>query len=187
MARLRIAPLLFSLLALIGVLGAASSLLGVLGLRNAGSQLLELQREEILPLAQLKRLSDAYAVNVVDAAHKRRNGGFTRQEASAALAAAEATIREDWARLNALPASAEEARLMRAAAERRPEADRLLAALRDAVDRDDAAALDSLVRERLYPVIDPLTEAVGALVDARSARSQPLPPRPGALPWCRSA
>ncbi|MCU0889049.1 MAG: methyl-accepting chemotaxis protein [Rubritepida sp.] len=172
MLKLRVAYLLFGLFAAVGLLSVGSTLYGALGLQRASSALNVVQDTDVLPLAQLKALSDAYAVFVVDAAHKLRNGGFTWEEAGTALATAGTNIAAAWRALEAMPLGREAAGAFEASLSRRPEADRLLAQLQAAVAARDAAGLERLVLERLYPVIDPLTEAIGAVVDMTIAAAE---------------
>jgi methyl-accepting chemotaxis protein len=127
---------------------------------------------DVRPLAQLKALSDAYAVNVVDAAHKVRNGGFTWEEAGAALATAGTNIAAAWRVLETIPLGHEAAGAFQTALGHRAEADRLLAQLQAAVAARDPVGLERLVLDRLYPVIDPLTEAVGLVVDSMLATAE---------------
>ncbi len=163
--RIRIAPLLLGLLAAIAAVNAATSLFAWRSLDQDAGRMQALHGGTIRPLQDLKALSDAYAVSVVDASHKIRNGNFTWEEGAAALAEATATIERRWAALATAPLGAAAAPFAEAA-QRRAAAEALVADLRHAVMARDAAALDALVRQRLYAAIDPFTEAVGAAMDA---------------------
>lgn len=120
---------------------------------------------------QLKSLSDAYAVSVVDASHKVRNGGFSWAEGAAALGEARGAIDRAWTALQgmtfqpeALPRMTDARARKRAADDVVTEASRIMAA-------QDRAALDHLVTRQLYQAIDPLTESIGALLDAQIAQA----------------
>ncbi|WP_137178136.1 methyl-accepting chemotaxis protein [Roseomonas sp. AR75] len=127
-----------------------------------------LRAEVVAPLGRLWTLSDAYAVSVVDLAHKLRNGGMDFPEGRRTLAAAEARIAESFGALReAPPPSADWSQVLTAL----PRAEGLLTDLRAAVAAEDRAALDRLVLTRLYPAIDPLTEAIGQITTTLIARA----------------
>jgi len=111
----------------------------------------------VAPMADIKALSDAYAVAAVELAHKLRNGGMGWAEGQAALGAAQAGIAESFARLDRAPP--DEA-LWRAVRDAKVAADRTLAELAAIIARRDTAALEPLVLQALYRDIDPLTEAI---------------------------
>ncbi len=166
---LRIATLLLAIFASVGALSLASTLYGASRLAATAEVLARLRQGDMASQVHLKALSDAYAVSVVDASHKVRNGNYSWQEGATALAQAEATIRGAWRALADLPLSRDAAQRMEEARGRGAEADALFRDLAAAVARRDAAALDALVKDRLYAAIDPLTEAIGAVLDAQIA------------------
>ena len=53
-------------------------------------------KDRVIPLKQLKVVSDAYAVFIVDASHKARNGNFTWTEAVDNYKNAKTLIDENW-------------------------------------------------------------------------------------------
>jgi methyl-accepting chemotaxis protein len=172
LTNLRITPLLLTLLAVIGLLSAGSAVFGILELRRKAAALGQINTEVVLPLASLKAVSDAYAVSVVDLSHKVRSGDFGWQEGADALAAARRTIATAWPVLAATPYGPEAVARLREAEARRATAEALVASLASVLAARDMAALQALVERRLYPAIDPLTEAIGALLDAQIAYAQ---------------
>jgi methyl-accepting chemotaxis protein len=164
--RLKLAPLLIGLLVAIVGTNTATSVFAWMTMREDAGRMEMLRAETIRPLQNLKALSDAYAVSVVDASHKIRNGNFTWQEGSTALEQAIGVIGRSWSALSAVRFEGDAATGFAEAARRRAVAETLLADLRRIVIARDTAALDVLVRERLYAAIDPFSEAVGATIDA---------------------
>lgn len=167
MQHLKITPLLLGLLALIGVISIGSMTYGAVSLNRSGSSLQALKRDTITSLVHLKALSDAYAVSVVDASHKVRNGDFNWAEGGAALQQAREAIGVAWGALQAMPLSEAAVPLMEEARRRKAPADGLFQDLVTILRAQDRAALDVAVIQRLYPVIDPLTESIGAILDAQ--------------------
>ncbi|WP_203072562.1 methyl-accepting chemotaxis protein [Falsiroseomonas ponticola] len=172
--RLRLATLLPALVGLVALLALGSTGFGALSLRQASDSLAHVSHQALQPMVHLKALSDAYAVSVVDASHKVRNGGFTWEEGAKALAEAATVIDRSWRAVATMELSPGSAAPMADARARIAAAQRLLADLTLIVRDRDAARLDSLVRERLYPAIDPLTESIGLLLDAQIADSGSL-------------
>jgi methyl-accepting chemotaxis protein len=159
--------LLLVQLLLAAALGAAE-LRGWLAQRDSSARFEALRAEAVVPLGHLKALSDAYAVSVVDLAHKVRNGGLTFVEGRAGLAGAERTIAAAFSALREAPPTHAGWSQAQAAL---PPAEAVVAALRRALAEEDRAALDAIVLRRLYPAIDPLSEAIGVTVDAVIAQT----------------
>ncbi len=169
--RLKLAPLLIGLLLAIVGTNTATGVFAWMTMRDDASRMESVRHDTIGPLQDLKALSDAYAVSVVDASHKIRNGNFTWEEGSTALEQAIGVIARRWTALSTVRFEGDAATAFAEAARRRAAAEALVADLRRVVVARDTAALDVLVRERLYAAIDPFTEAVGAAIDAVVARA----------------
>ncbi|MBP0465716.1 HAMP domain-containing protein [Roseomonas sp. PWR1] len=167
--RLRIVHLLIGLLAAIVVVNAAASAFAWLSMRDDAGRMESVRDDTVEPMRHLKAISDAYAVQVVDAAHKVRNGNFTWEEGEASVLAAVRIIESSWTAVSATRFEGDGAAAFAQARERRAVAERLVADLRRVLAARDTAGLDTLVRERLYAAIDPFTESVGAVLDAAVA------------------
>ncbi|CAH0296422.1 methyl-accepting chemotaxis protein [Roseomonas sp. CECT 9278] len=167
----KLAPLLIGLLLAIVGTNTATGVFAWLTMREDAGRMELIRNDTIRPLQDLKALSDAYAVSVVDASHKIRNGNFTWEEGAAALEQAIGVIGRSWATLSAVPFDGDAAATFAEAGRRRAAAETLVADLRRIVAARDPAALDALVRERLYAAIDPFSESVGATTDAVVARA----------------
>ncbi|WP_043538618.1 methyl-accepting chemotaxis protein [Salinarimonas rosea] len=158
------------ILAALGVLLACVAAVAFSGWRTslvALSGLETVYADRVVPLADLKALSDMYAVNVVDAAHKVRDGAFGWEEGLAAVRTARETIEERWTAYAATRMTGEEARLAALVDARTGAANAAIAELKGILERSDAAALDVFITSRLYPAIDPVTEQIGALIDVQ--------------------
>ena len=130
----------------------------------AGNGLKSVYEDRVVPLRELKAVVDAYAVLVVDTAHKARNGNIDWPEAATNLDDARKTISRGWASYSGHSLAARERELADAARRLMAEADRMIAALAETVAAKDRTRLDALVKDRLYQVIDPVSAAFEALV-----------------------
>lgn len=65
------------------IIGSAVTFLlviyNILNLHKLNKIVLSVYNDRVVPLKQLKEISDAYAVNIVDCSHKVRNGNITWQ------------------------------------------------------------------------------------------------------------
>ena len=136
---------------------------GIWGEYKTEQSLESLYSDRIRPLNMLKQISDDYAVFVVDASHKVRNGNFTWQEGIESLDLAEDRIKENLDKYLAHDLGPAEAPIVNDIKQMLPVADELIARLRDIFEDKDTAALDALVKDELYQKIDPLTELIGNL------------------------
>lgn len=153
-------------------------------IRTNGKAFQTLLEDRVVPLKDLKLVADAYAVEIVDASHKARNGNFTMEEAARHVAAGREVASTRWKAYRATSIQGHEAQLAQEAESRIKNADREVDALQGILKRADRAALDRFVVHRLYASIDPVSETLGGLVaeqikiaeqvagDARTANHQ---------------
>ncbi|MBX9700827.1 MAG: HAMP domain-containing protein [Acetobacteraceae bacterium] len=169
--RIRLASFLLGALLAMAVLSAAMFALAGHGLYRQLTLATALRDDTLRPMQDLKALSDAYAVSIVDASHKVHGGAFTWEQGAEAVEAARHIIADARARLLAA-ALAQDALILRAAAEARmAHADGLVADLTRILAARDAVGLQTLLRDRLYPIIDPATAAIGGMLDTQVAAS----------------
>ncbi len=140
--------------------------------RTQSSALTTLYTGNIVPLRNLKVISDRYAVDVVDAAHKVRAGTFTFDKANGVMQEALAEITRLWPVYRKQITDPAEAR-------KADEAARLLAESRKATEAliaitaaKDMARLVAFVEKDMYPAIDAATEAVGQLIEDQLVRAE---------------
>lgn len=138
---------------------------GYLTLQSLNGKMASVVADRVAPLEQLKRIADAYAVQIVDDVHKLRSGAISWEAAIAEQAGADEVIDTHWAAYLATSLTAEESALvtqvkdaMAAAEPARAELDRILEA-------NNYAALDAFASTQLYKAIDPISGAVNKLVD----------------------
>ncbi|MCH2393155.1 methyl-accepting chemotaxis protein [Oceanibaculum sp.] len=156
--------LLMSVLLGLGAILTASGVVNLLALNAADDGLRSVYENRVIPLKQLKSVSDDYAVFIVDASHKVRNGNFSWEEGVQSVQLATRRIKEAWSEYLGNPLTAEEAKLVAEAKALLVPADKAVADLTGILQRKDKAALDAFVLEQLYQIIDPLTEKIADLI-----------------------
>ncbi|MCU0634466.1 MAG: methyl-accepting chemotaxis protein [Gemmatimonadaceae bacterium] len=151
-----------------GVVAACIALLSVVAV-GAMSRLHQgtatIYADRVVPLQQLKLVADAYAVSIVDNAHKVRAGTVSFADGATTITRARALIDSAWTAYTQTSLTDEEKQLIadveRATSPANAAADKLLAILA----ARDQAALVRFAEHELYPAIDPVSEKVSALID----------------------
>ncbi|WP_440107172.1 methyl-accepting chemotaxis protein [Acidovorax sp. BL-A-41-H1] len=166
-ARLKISTRLAFLLAAMVLLTVAIGVVGLSGMRQANAGLNTVYLDRVIPLKQIKLVSDAYAVDVVDAAHKVRDGGFTQQQALASLEKAKKDIADNWSAYLATELVPTEVHLVKQFQQLKAPADKAVQTIEALVRANDTAGLTAYAANDMYPAIDPLQEVLGALVQVQ--------------------
>ncbi len=155
---------------LLGVLCALMLTIGLLGLRGMrGSErgLETVYNDRVVPLKQIKLVSDAYAVNVVDTVHKVRDASLTAAQGLASIAEAKKVIAQQWAAYMATELTTEEAQLAAQFRQLQIRADAAVQAIEQLIQGGDKAALAAYAAKEMYPALDPLQDVLGALVQVQ--------------------
>ncbi len=159
------------LMACLGALAIGMVAIGLSGwISNAiaGKRIQSIIVDRVEPMQHLKAVSDMYAVNIVDSAHKARSGALDHAKALDNVKIAKAAITQNWDAYSATEMTPEERALLEKAAAALPEADKAVSELEGILASGDAAALDDFTAHKLYPAIDPVTAKVSALVDLQT-------------------
>jgi methyl-accepting chemotaxis protein len=140
--------------------------------RMQSSALTTLYTGNIVPLRNLKIISDRYAVDVVDAAHKGLAGTFTSDKANAAMKEALAENTRLWPVYRAQVTDAVEATKADETARLLAESRKATETLISLITAKDMARFATFVEKEMYPAIDPATEAVGQLIELQLVRAE---------------
>jgi len=141
-----------------------------LGISNDG--LRTVFNDRVVPLRDLKAVSDQYAVSIVDTVHKTRAGAMQPDAAARSVEGAMKDIKARWGAYRATFLTPEETVLADQVDKARGPADAAVAKLLGLLKEKDAAALAVFADKEMYAAVDPLTEAVGKLVDLQIAVAQ---------------
>ena len=155
---------------LAGILAVFLVITGVLGLnslRRVDTSMQSLYEERVVPLTRLKKVSDMYAVNIVDLSHKIRSQQFDWDDAMQALKEAQALIAEDWNAYLAKATAPQEQELVREAKKLMASADKTIVNLERIIAHQQQLMLIDFIEHNLYQEIDPITEQIGRLIDVQ--------------------
>ncbi|MGE0023428.1 MAG: methyl-accepting chemotaxis protein [Hyphomicrobium sp.] len=130
--------------------------------------------DRVKPLRELKVLADLYAVNIVDTAHKVRNGNIGWEAGVASVARAKDEIAKFWSAYRVHAMDGAEQALVDQTAALLADADSGVADLEDILRSRDQTRLDRFVVDKLYPAIDPLGDSIGKLVTLQIDEAESL-------------
>ena len=128
--------------------------------------------DRVEPLRDLKAISDAYAVDIVDTTHKTRAGTLTPAEALAAIERTRGVSAEKWRAYMATFMDDREKRLAATVVERFAAAATAVSDLERILRADDRGHLVEFAEKRMYPAIDPLTGALDDLIKLQVEEAQ---------------
>ncbi|MEB3230524.1 MAG: methyl-accepting chemotaxis protein [Leptolyngbyaceae bacterium] len=136
----------------------------LMSFRTLDAQVTTIYDDRVIPLQQLKIISDQYAVNVIDAVNKTDHGLLTPDAALGMIEAAEQRIEAEWqAYQNTLLTPAEQA-LVGEVKILLAQSDGEIAELKAALRSRDLTAIAAF-NGALYANIDPLTAKIQDLID----------------------
>ncbi|MBS1704760.1 MAG: MCP four helix bundle domain-containing protein [Armatimonadetes bacterium] len=134
-------------------------------LESGGKSLESIYQDRVAPLTQLKAVSDAYAVFIVDASHKARNGNFTHAEALSGIGKARETIKKNWTEYTSTQMTPEEDKLIAEVKPLMEKGDQSINKLESILKSGDQTALANFTISELYPSIDPITDKISQLTE----------------------
>ncbi|MBN8689423.1 MAG: MCP four helix bundle domain-containing protein [Armatimonadetes bacterium] len=151
-----------------GVLQAVVLILGIYSIhsiKEVDDGLMTVYNDRVVPLNQLKIVSDAYAVNVVDATHKVCFGGFTPAEGAENIANAKTLIDKNWKEYLSTSLTPEEAKLVEEAKTMEGAAKEVTDKIESLMKSGNIKELNKIRETEMYPKIDPLTGKITELAD----------------------
>ncbi|WP_419781505.1 HAMP domain-containing methyl-accepting chemotaxis protein [Maridesulfovibrio sp.] len=132
---------------------------------NLGLKTVYLDR--IVPLKQLKIISDEYAVNIVDTSHKVQSNALNWNQGITNIDTAQRHIKTELDAFLETELVPEEQKLIQELKPKLERADRSIANLRAILQNQDEQKLINYIRDDLYQVIDPATEVISKLIDVQ--------------------
>lgn len=160
-----------------GMLIAALLAIGALGLWQGHqmSALLDtMYADRVVPLKQIKAVSDAYAVQIVDVVHKFADGSIDGQEALRHLDVAQGTIHSEWRAYTSTFLVPDEKQLIEKLTPLRDRVDATLPRLRQAFADNDRAFADQFRVGEMYPMFDAMQGVIGDLVNVQLSISEQI-------------
>ena len=145
----------------------------IFGLIGAGFWTLQVVRgdtgnlveQHIIPISDLKKVADAYAVAIVDNAHKTRAGTIDWAKSLKVMQDAQKVIAETWQHEEARDKPTDDERASGAVGIAMAGARDEMTELLRIIENKDQPALIQFAEHRLYPAIDPISSAISTYVE----------------------
>ena len=166
LSRLGIRHQLLGLFGLFLLTGALVVAVDEIGQHYAQRSMEAMKGDVLVGMRRIRRLSNAYGMDVVDTTFRTRNYLIGWEEAERRIEVAQATMAEEWKALRAMPLDEESRALLAQALLARPRADEAADELRSILARRDILALGRFADRGLYPAVDPLVQRLER-IDAR--------------------
>lgn len=147
-----------------GAIAMLIIVMSYLGMNTMHDSVGTIYRDRVVPLAHLKKVSDYYAVNIVDATHKVRNSELTYKEGLDNITQARLGISKEWQAYTSTFLTTEEKQLVEKATKEFTVADATVEHIIDVMQRNDSSALVALIQSELYKSIDPVTGTIASLI-----------------------
>lgn len=141
------------------------SLVSILNMRELATGVDSLYQDRVKPLQQIKMVSDAYAVTVVDTLHKHRADLFNATETSSQLRQATEVADDAWKAYRATKLTDSERGLADKAENWIGQWQQQIAEYQTAIDDGSILKIDNVVfNQKLYALADPLSQALDQLI-----------------------
>lgn len=160
----------YKLLIIILSLVSAIILISYLGLSSIDFLRITLKsvyEDRVVPLKDLKIISDMYAVNIVDTYHKVRSKTITSTEGVRNIEAAQSIIKERWKEYLSTYLVDDEKKIINELKDLFEKADIYANNLKKNLSAGNTDILTDAGVKELYLTIDPLTEKVNELIDVQ--------------------
>lgn len=153
------------MVAVVGLIGmVAIAVSGDIGLRHTVETLDDVYKNCVIPLRDIKKISDLYAVNIVDLSHKVSDGNIAPSQALRQIQQATKEIDEIWRKYLDTALRPDEKKLANEIEKLRAAGTGTIDQLNGLLAASDMNGLGEFTRNRLYPAIEPLTDKFNELI-----------------------
>ena len=144
---------------------AVTSVFSFYALNEEARLLRSIVVDRVMPMAQLKSISDDYAVKIVDTVHKVSGGSLSIDQGIQSIHNAKQNIDQSWAAYTATYMADDEKRLADDFQRMRESADEKIEGIVTLLRGGDIEEIGKFADGELYAIIDPLGEAVSKLIE----------------------
>lgn len=144
-------------------IGAGLGILKLSNMKTINQGLDTIYEDRVLPLQQLKQISDMYGIHIVDTAHKVLNGNTSWSAGRIIIDEANRKIPQMWTEYLKTHLVDEEKKLIEELILLFADADKSSKQLTAILHKEDRTALAEFVQKEVYRHIDPVTNKIDAL------------------------
>ncbi|BBB92366.1 MAG TPA: methyl-accepting chemotaxis protein [Methylomusa anaerophila] len=158
----------FKLLAVVALLSLVTIGVGILGLHGmkaSNNDLRTMYTNRILVLKELKIMSDAFTVNIIDTCHKVKDGHLAWALGRKRLDEGTQIIKQQWTAYKSIPITKEEERMAAQIDGFFGIADGALAKASSIMAKEDKNALSTFMIEEMYSSLEPMSQNLSELIN----------------------
>ncbi|WP_207531963.1 methyl-accepting chemotaxis protein [Desertivirga arenae] len=160
---IKISTKLFILVFFMSIAIIGTGLYGVNNLRKMDAAFEQFYKKRMIPLNQLKVISDMYSINIVTTIHKLKNKTLSFKEGKRNIARAQDVIEQNWKAYEANALISDEKKEVEHVKEQLANSYELLETLKAITEREDMEALSDFSIQEFYPQVDPMAEEMSEL------------------------
>jgi PAS domain S-box-containing protein len=165
---------LYLLASILSAFIAGIGLYGIYEVRKMNRLTQTLYADRMLPIEQLTRVNFEYAVGILSTAQRLSNHYITFNTAIARIQEAENTIATNWNTYLRTYLTLEEVQLAKQAVVHMNRTKGSIEKLKILLKTKDRGALDHMIRQELYPAVNPLIVSMNELVELQLKVSQEI-------------
>ena len=159
-----------SSIAIAGIVGG----FGYFGMNSMTESMTSIYDDRVVPLEQLKQVSDAYAIKVVDTAYKLNDGTLDWSAATLNVESAREAIEEHWTDFLGTHLTERENEIVETVKSSMVSADAAIEELDTILRARNGTALNQFIATTMFPAIDPTTESLAELTHYQLEAAQDL-------------
>ncbi|VBB07602.1 chemotaxis methyl-accepting receptor [Lucifera butyrica] len=165
LAALTIGQKIYLILTLVSFVAIVVGTVGLIGIGKSNESLHIVYKERVVPLKQLKMVSDMYSINIVNTCQKVKNGYLSWAEGIKNIKEARKVIKLQWDNYKSIHLSPQEKAIVIEAEPWLKRADLSAAKVLELMQARDRKELENYTITELYPTVDPIAGKIEKLVD----------------------
>ncbi|TGL81420.1 HAMP domain-containing methyl-accepting chemotaxis protein [Leptospira yasudae] len=141
-----------------------------MSLKNMNDRIYDIEtiyEDRVIPLKQLKRISDLYAIDIVDCIHRVNSGEYTYETGISKIDGANKGISQEWEAYLATHLLPEEEEIIEQLKPLFSKSNEEIERAKRFMLAQDAASLNTFAKSTLYSKIDPVTERIEKLIQVQ--------------------
>ena len=176
MKNLKISLKLYLLVSLFGIILLFIGINGIIDSKNIDDHVETMYHDRVIPLKQLKTVSDKLAIDIVDLANKVYLEQVSRSKASEIIAAALNQMTTEWNKYLKTNIVGNELTLSEDANNYFPKVQVMINEFQNMLRSEnfEREQIKVFIEERLYQTVDPFTEKISSLIDIQLNISEKL-------------
>jgi len=155
---------MYLLLVFICIVLVITGLWGLKGMNDVNQSLETVYSDRVVPLEQLKTVSDMYAINIIGTAHKIQSGTITWTMGKNNITEAQDKIKKNWELFVSTEKTPEEKNFVTQAKPLLDQANESISYLLTLIEVQDREKVGQYVTNKLYLDIDPITAKINDLI-----------------------